>query len=170
MSRHLIAGYALLSDCRSAALVSSEGSVDWLCFPRFDSPAVFARLLGEQARHWSIPHDGLGGQEGTLLLCTFWLAHAHALADRPERARAVFDRAAACVSELGLLAEEVSPNNGELLGNYPQAFSHVGLVNAAWAIGAGPPSRGRGRSRGRSDRPISPTPTAPGGARRRRSH
>src|SRR6266566_5726964 len=49
-----IGDYALLSDCRSAALVSRAGSVDWLCFPRFDGPSVFARLLDEQAGHWSI--------------------------------------------------------------------------------------------------------------------
>src|SRR2546429_9963690 len=54
MSNLPIADYALLSDCRSAALVSSAGSVDWLCFPRFDGPSVFSRLLDEQAGHWSI--------------------------------------------------------------------------------------------------------------------
>jgi GH15 family glucan-1,4-alpha-glucosidase len=79
-------------------------------------------------------HDGLEGEEGTFLLCTFWLAHALALTDQPERARAVFERAAAFVNDVGLLAEEVDPGTGELLGNFPQAFSHIGLVNAAWAI------------------------------------
>jgi GH15 family glucan-1,4-alpha-glucosidase len=78
--------------------------------------------------------DGLEGEEGTFLLCTFWLAHAMALTDQPERARAVFERAAAFVNDVGLLAEEVDTKTGELLGNFPQAFSHIGLVNAAWAI------------------------------------
>src|SRR5437660_9142402 len=54
MSNVPIADYALLSDCRSAALVNRAGFVDWLCFPRFDGPSVFARLLDEQAGHWSI--------------------------------------------------------------------------------------------------------------------
>ncbi|MGY1631790.1 glycoside hydrolase family 15 protein [Geodermatophilus sp. SYSU D01186] len=78
--------------------------------------------------------DGLAGDEGTFLLCTFWLAQALALAGQVERARDVFGRAAAFVNDLGLLAEEVDAVTGEQLGNVPQAFSHIGLVNAAWAI------------------------------------
>ena len=78
--------------------------------------------------------DGLAGAEGTFLLCTFWLAQALAMAGRVDRARAVFDRAAGYVNDVGLLAEEIDPDTGELLGNFPQAFSHIGLVNAAWAI------------------------------------
>jgi GH15 family glucan-1,4-alpha-glucosidase len=78
--------------------------------------------------------DGLAGQEGTFLLCTFWLAQALALSGQVDRARAVFERAAGLANDLGLLAEEVDPDSGELLGNFPQAFSHIGLVNAAWAI------------------------------------
>jgi GH15 family glucan-1,4-alpha-glucosidase len=78
--------------------------------------------------------DGLEGREGTFLLCTFWLAQALARSGQPARARIVFERAAAFANDVGLLAEEVDPTTGELLGNFPQAFSHIGLVNAAWAI------------------------------------
>src|SRR3954453_3676961 len=49
-----IADYALLSDCHSAALVGREGSIDWLCLPRFDSSALFARVLDPDAGHWQI--------------------------------------------------------------------------------------------------------------------
>jgi GH15 family glucan-1,4-alpha-glucosidase len=78
--------------------------------------------------------DGLAGTEGTFLLCTFWLAQALALAGRLDRAREAFERAVGSANDVGLLAEEVDPAGGELLGNFPQAFSHIGLVNAAWAI------------------------------------
>ncbi|MEU4293180.1 glycoside hydrolase family 15 protein [Kribbella sp. NPDC026596] len=78
--------------------------------------------------------DGLAGDEGTFLLCTFWLARALALAGRIEQAREVFERAVAHANDVGLLAEEIDPGSGEQLGNFPQAFSHIGLVNAAWTI------------------------------------
>ena len=58
MSSTPIADHALLSDRHSAALVSREGSVEWLCFPRFDSPSVFGRLLDDEAGHWSIRPAG----------------------------------------------------------------------------------------------------------------
>src|SRR5262249_27961926 len=54
MSTLPIADYGLISDCHSAALVSRMGSVDWLCFPRFDAPSIFGRLLDDDAGHWSI--------------------------------------------------------------------------------------------------------------------
>jgi alpha,alpha-trehalase len=79
-------------------------------------------------------HDGLSGEDGTFLLCTFWLAHAQALAGEVEAAIATFERAVAVINDVGLLAEEVDPRNGEMIGNFPQAFSHIGLINAAWAI------------------------------------
>jgi alpha,alpha-trehalase len=78
--------------------------------------------------------DGLAGEEGTFLLCTFWLAQAQALAGEVEAATATFERAVAAINDAGLLAEEVDPRTGEMIGNFPQAFSHIGLINAAWAI------------------------------------
>jgi GH15 family glucan-1,4-alpha-glucosidase len=79
-------------------------------------------------------HDGLEGEEGTFLLCTFWLAQAQALAGRVGPARRTFEKAISYANDVGLLAEEGDPNTRELLGNFPQAFSHIGLVNSAWAI------------------------------------
>ena len=78
--------------------------------------------------------DGISGGEGAFLLCTFWLAECLAMLGETARARAVFERAAAHTNDLGLLSEEVDRVTGELLGNFPQAMSHIGLVNAAWAI------------------------------------
>jgi GH15 family glucan-1,4-alpha-glucosidase len=51
-----------------------------------------------------------------------------------EAAIATFERAVAAINDVGLLAEEVAPRDGEMIGNFPQAFSHIGLINAAWAI------------------------------------
>ncbi|QNE21375.1 glycoside hydrolase family 15 protein [Kribbella qitaiheensis] len=78
--------------------------------------------------------DGFEQPEGTFLLCTFWLAHALALTGQTEQARDILLRAAGYATDLGLLAEQVDPVSGELLGNFPQAFSHLGLVNAAQAL------------------------------------
>jgi GH15 family glucan-1,4-alpha-glucosidase len=75
--------------------------------------------------------DGLTGEEGSFLLCTFWLAQALAEADEVDRATEVFERAISCCNDVGLLGEEVETATGELVGNFPQAFSHVGLINTA---------------------------------------
>ena len=78
--------------------------------------------------------DGLAGQEGTFAICTFWLAECLAMVGETERAREIFERLLGCANDVGLLSEEIAPSTGDLLGNFPQAFTHVGLVNAAWAI------------------------------------
>jgi alpha,alpha-trehalase len=97
--------------------------------------AIAERLTDERGLVYRYrASDGLAGEEGTFLLCTFWLAQAQALAGEVERARTTFEGAIAYANDIGLLAEEVDPVSGELLGNFPQAFSHIGLVNAAWAI------------------------------------
>jgi alpha,alpha-trehalase len=79
-------------------------------------------------------HDGLAGDEGTFLLCTFWLAQAQALVGDVDAATATFERGISTMNDVGLLPEEVDPDSGAMIGNFPQAFSHVGLINAAWAI------------------------------------
>jgi alpha,alpha-trehalase len=94
--------------------------------------------------------DGLAGGEGAFLLCTFWLAQALARAGQPERARKVFERTLPFVNDVGLLSEEVDSTTGELLGNYPQALSHIGLVNAAWAISEAEKSDPAGHTGARS--------------------
>jgi len=97
--------------------------------------AIAERLTDERGLVYRyLAHDGLAGEEGTFLLCTFWLAHAQALAGEVDQAVATFERAVAAINDVGLLAEEVDPVSGEMIGNFPQAFSHIGLVNAAWAI------------------------------------
>jgi GH15 family glucan-1,4-alpha-glucosidase len=78
--------------------------------------------------------DGLSGEEGTFVICSFWLASCLALAGEIERAAELFDRLVGYANDLGLLAEEVDATSGELLGNFPQAFSHIGLIGAAWRI------------------------------------
>jgi alpha,alpha-trehalase len=78
--------------------------------------------------------DGLPGGEGAFLLCTFWLAEAQVLAGELDAATATFERAVATMNDVGLAAEEVDAASGEMIGNFPQAFSHIGLINAAWAI------------------------------------
>ena len=78
--------------------------------------------------------DGLTGEEGTFVICSFWLASALAKAGEVERAQALFDQLVSYANDLGLLAEEIDTASGELLGNFPQAFSHIGLITAASAI------------------------------------
>jgi alpha,alpha-trehalase len=78
--------------------------------------------------------DGLTGEEGTFVICSFWLVSALAKADEVERAERLFDQLAGYANDLGLLAEEIDTATGEQLGNFPQAFSHIGLITAAWEI------------------------------------
>jgi GH15 family glucan-1,4-alpha-glucosidase len=75
--------------------------------------------------------DGLPPGEGAFLPCSFWLADCLALIGRHDEARALFDRLAGLANDVGLLAEEYDPRLGRQVGNFPQAFTHVGLVNTA---------------------------------------
>ncbi len=82
---------------------------------------------GGLVRRW--PSDPSG-----FLICTYWLVECLALAGETQRAEEWFRRATDHANDLGLLSEEADPVTGELLGNFPQAFSHVGLINAAWRL------------------------------------
>ncbi len=78
--------------------------------------------------------DGLTGEEGTFVICSFWLVSCLAQAGEVERAGQLFDQLAGYANDLGLLAEEIETSSGEQLGNFPQAFSHIGLITAAYEI------------------------------------
>ena len=78
--------------------------------------------------------DDFGETTSAFLMCSFWWAEALALAGRLEQAIEVFDRAASVANPLGLFSEDVVPATGRLLGNFPQAYTHVGLVHAAMTI------------------------------------
>ncbi|MCW2954724.1 MAG: glycoside hydrolase family 15 protein, partial [Conexibacter sp.] len=85
--------------------------------------------------------DGLPGDEGQFLACSFWLVSALALNGRVEEARALFERLLGLANDLGLLAEEYDVARGRQVGNFPQAFSHLTLIVAARAITAAESSR-----------------------------
>ncbi len=83
--------------------------------------------------------DGLPGEEGAFLACSFWLADNYALQGRRQEAEALFERLLSLRNDVGLLAEEYDPRRRCLVGNFPQAFSHVALIGTALALdGDGP--------------------------------
>ncbi|MEO6239185.1 MAG: glycoside hydrolase family 15 protein, partial [Vicinamibacterales bacterium] len=91
-------------------------------------------LTDESRRHV----DGLPPGEGAFLACTFWLADIYALQGRDDEARRTFERLAGLANDLGLLSEEYDPAARRLIGNFPQAFSHVSLVNTACTVSRAP--------------------------------
>ncbi len=99
--------------------------------------AAIERELGTDGFVWRYTQtgensvDGLPGGEGAFLACNFWLVDNYVLAGDRAKALALFERLLAVRNDLGLLAEEYDPKAKRLLGNFPQAFSHVGLINSA---------------------------------------
>jgi GH15 family glucan-1,4-alpha-glucosidase len=75
------------------------------------------------------------GDEGAFVICSYWLAAGRAMAGQVERAKEIFEGVTGYANDVGLLSEEINISDGALVGNFPQALSHIGLVNAAWAIG-----------------------------------
>jgi GH15 family glucan-1,4-alpha-glucosidase len=136
--RHFVAAYGagapdatlLLLPIYGLLSASNErvaATIEWVRSELSDGPFL-RRYLAE---------DGIGGPEGGFVLCGFWLAEALALGGRLEEAQEVFVAHAEASNHLGLLSEEIEPSTGELLGNFPQAFSHMGLISAAARIDLG---------------------------------
>jgi Glucoamylase and related glycosyl hydrolases len=91
--------------------------------------------------------DGLPGDEGAFLACSFWLADAYVMVGRLDDANRLFERLLSLRNDLGLLSEEYDPVRRRMLGNFPQGFSHVGLVNTAYNL-----AKAQGPARQRSER------------------
>ena len=117
-----------------------------------DHPAMVATVaaiqrdlgVGESGfirRYGADVDDGVStgrNDEGVFMLATCWLIEVLTLQGRRADAAALFDRVAACANDLGLYAEEVEPRSGELLGNFPQAFTHLGVLVAARRLDGAP--------------------------------
>ena len=78
--------------------------------------------------------DGLHGEEGTFTICSFWLVSSLVLIGELDRARALCEKLLSLASPLQLYAEEIDPHTGRHLGNFPQAFTHLALINAVMAV------------------------------------
>jgi GH15 family glucan-1,4-alpha-glucosidase len=113
--------------------------------------------------------DGLSTREGAFLACSFWLADAYAMTGRQEDAAELFQRLLSIRSDLGLLAEEYDPFRKQLVGNFPQGFSHIGLINTAYnLVQAGGPAHQRSRGAAPKALGSAAAPKQTGGPGRRR--
>ena len=91
--------------------------------------------------------EGLPGREGAFLACTLWLADCLVLSGRRDEARQMFERVLAVRNDLGLLSEQYDSEHGRLVGNFPQAFSHVSLIDTACNLGLAAPGAAPARRR-----------------------
>ncbi len=149
----------LIGDGNTAALVGLDGTISWLCVPRFDSEPVFCGLLGSpngghftvapeeivEARQTYEPdtavlHTELRSRSGLVRLtdalalrpgadlCSFWLVDNLARQGKLDKAAELYASLCARASPLGLLPEQIDPTTGGFIGNFPQAFSHIGVI------------------------------------------
>ncbi|MBV9547763.1 MAG: glycoside hydrolase family 15 protein [Chloroflexi bacterium] len=123
----------------SSALDASALLIPLVRFARPNDPRVLATLerIATELSHDGLIYryletdDGLPGNEATFLICSFWLVDNLVVTGQVERGRALFERLVSYANDVGLLAEELDAGSGEMLGNFPQAFSHMGLINSA---------------------------------------
>jgi len=89
---------------------------------------------GEGLLHRYTSDDGLSGTEGTFFLASFWLIDALILAGKRDRAEKIFEKILSLQNHVGLFSEELNPHTKEFLGNFPQAYTHIGLINSAFNL------------------------------------
>jgi GH15 family glucan-1,4-alpha-glucosidase len=98
--------------------------------------ACIRERLGEDALLFrNRDEDGLRGREGAFGICSFWAVEALARSGEVDEARETFERLLRFGNDVGLYGEEIAPGTGAALGNFPQAFTHLGLIHAALALG-----------------------------------
>jgi pentatricopeptide repeat protein len=152
----------------SRALDASNLLIPVMEFLPSDDPRVertvdltLERLTDRGMVYRYLTDDGLPGSEGAFGLCTYWLVDALALRGRLDEAWELFNGMRGRANHLGLYAEEINPQSGEFLGNYPQAFTHIGLINSVLYL-----ARAEGKTPRAATEPIgSRTETPPTGVR-----
>jgi len=135
---------AFVQSSDSTALDSATLLMPLVGFVPHDHPSVKAtraRILKELTTdglvYRYLTPDGLEGGEGAFIICSFWMVDNLAIAGEMDKAGELFERLVGYSNDVGLLSEEVDPATGDLLGNFPQAFSHVGLIGAAMNLSGG---------------------------------
>jgi GH15 family glucan-1,4-alpha-glucosidase len=125
-------------------------------FLPFDDPRVQGTiehtrktLMRDGMMYRYLTDDGLPGSEGAFGLCTYWMVHALALSGRIDEATELFESMDKRANHLGLYSEEIDPRSGAFLGNFPQAFTHIGLINGAIYL-----ARAEGRRAPQAPQPI----------------
>ena len=144
MTYQPIENYGIIGDLHSVALVGMDGSIDWLCLPRFDSPSVFAAILDDEKGgrfkiapvSEGVTHKQLYRPNTNVLVTRFFTADGVA-ETRDYMPIGVSENGHAQMlgyaNHLGLYAEEIGPS-GEALGNFPRAFTHLTLISAAFNL------------------------------------
>ena len=105
--------------------------------------AILHRLTSHGLVYRYLADDGLPGDEATFALCTFWMVDALTLGGRLDEAEAMFARVTGFANDVGLLSEEIEPATGRLLGNFPQAFTHLALIRSAGRLATARGDRAR---------------------------